>query len=300
MADSGVPLVAVLIATYNGESWLQQQVDTILAQEGVRVHIVASDDSSTDATPEILNRYAAHRPLVCLPRASARMGNANRNFLRLVSEAPLCDAQFVAFADQDDLWHAEKLARAIAELARTDAHAYSSNVTAFWPDGRTQILVKSQPQRRHDHLFESAGPGCTFVFTREAFERLRSWVRADYVRLRESPVHDWLIYAFARVRGWRWHIDDASLMDYRQHDLNEVGANIGLRAARRRLGLLRDGRFRRNAIQIASLIEDTSWVSHSLRRLTPLDRLRLALAFRSLRRRWRDALLMIFFLVATR
>ncbi|MDP9123122.1 MAG: glycosyltransferase [Pseudomonadota bacterium] len=300
MTDSSAPAVAVLLATYNGESWLQQQIDTIHAQEGVRVHIVASDDSSTDTTPEILLRYAANSPLLCLPQASARMGNANRNFLRLVFEAPLGDVHFVAFSDQDDIWHAAKLARAIAELARTGAHAYSSNVKAFWPDGRTRVLVKSQPQRRHDHLFESAGPGCTFVFTREAFERLQSWVRSDYARLCESPVHDWLIYAFARVQGWRWHIDDAALMDYRQHGLNEVGANVGSNAALRRLGLLQDGRFRRNAIQVASLVDDASWVSRSLRRLTLMDRLRLALAFRSLRRRWRDALMMIYFLLTTK
>jgi rhamnosyltransferase len=300
MTESTAPLVAILLATHNGEPWLHEQLESLFAQTNVRVCVHASDDASRDATPAILREFAGRAPLVFLPPPTHAMGNANRNFMRLVHDAEINDAQYIAFADQDDVWYPEKLQRAIEELRRTGARAYSSNVTAFWPDGRARKLVKSQPQRPFDHLFESAGPGCTFVLTRAAFDELRAWTRAKYRRVLEMPVHDWLIYAYARSHGWVWHIDSRSTLHYRQHGRNEVGANVGRHAARRRLRILRDGEFRRRAISIADLLEDRSWVTDALRRMRMTDRVRLALASRLLRRRSADSLMMVVFAAITR
>lgn len=293
------PLVAVLLATYNGESWLREQVDTILAQRGVRVSIHASDDRSTDTTGALLRVYESEGLLVQLP-SGERMGNANRNFMRLVQDAEISDADFVAFADQDDVWHADKLERAIHVLARDGAQAYSSDVTAFWKHGSQRLLAKSQPQRAFDYLFEAPGPGCTFVLTRAAFDELRAWVHIHEKQVRQAKAHDWLIYAYARVQGWRWTIDARPGLLYRQHERNEVGANVGRDAARLRFAHLRNGGFRHDALVIATLVHDDSWVFAALRRLSVVDRLRLAVSFRSLRRRWRDALVMITFVLATR
>ena len=291
--------VAVLLATYNGALWLKEQIDTILAQQGIEVRLVASDDSSTDATGEILADYEARGRLSRLPACGERMGNANRNFLRLIHDADVGNAEFVALADQDDIWLPAKLQRAAASLQATRAQAYSGDVIAFWPDGRTQLLVKSQPQRPFDHLFEAPGPGCTFVLCRAAYDIFRAWLRTNYEGARAAPVHDWLIYAFVRQQGWRWHIDPQPSMLYRQHGLNEAGANIGARAALRRGKRLASGLFRQQAVQIAALVGDDTWVSSALSRLNIADRLRLALACRSLRRRPRDALMMLMFLAVT-
>jgi hypothetical protein len=82
------------------------------------------------------------------------MGNANRNFQYLVREAPIGQADYVALSDHDDIWLPDKLRRAVDTLTATGADAYSSDVLAFWPDGREQPVVKSQPQRRY-----GPGPG---------------------------------------------------------------------------------------------------------------------------------------------
>ncbi len=305
MTDHGViqpaePTVAVLLATHNGVPWLREQVDSILAQRGVRVSIHASDDASHDATPKLLSEYVANPSFDLLPTGGPRMGNANRNFLRLVHETDIGDAQYVAFSDQDDVWFADKLEHAVQTLRRTGFEAYSSNVLAFWPDGATMLLVKSQPQRRFDYLFEAPGPGCTFVLTRNAFDQFHRWVRENYAEAREAAVHDWLIYAFARVKGWRWHIDPRPGLNYRQHDRNEAGANVGIAAILRRAGKIRDGRFRLNALRIATLVGDDSWMKDVLQRMNWRDRLRLACAFRSTRRRFRDALVIILFAAFSR
>lgn len=264
--------VRVLLATYNGERWLDDQLRSLFEQQGVSVSVVASDDDSRDSTAERLADWSRRADLQVLPPLHTRMGSANRNFLRLICEAPLGDAEYLAFADQDDIWHADKLARAVECLESSGADAYSSNVTAFWSDGRSRRLVKSQPQRRYDHLFESAGPGCTFVIARRAFESLRSWARERHEQLAELRVHDWLIYAHARTQGWRWTIDNRSTMLYRQHGSNEVGANVGHAARRRRWSQIRSGQYRKDVLEIARAVGDRSPVQSALQRLGWRDR----------------------------
>jgi rhamnosyltransferase len=294
----GEPIVSVLLATYNGQSWLEEQLDSLTKQSGVKVTVVASDDASSDATRAILTTSHPGLDLQLLPALPQRLGSANRNFLRLVRDASVETSDFVAFADQDDVWLPTKLHRAVAELHRTGAHAYSSNVTAFWPDGTARQLVKSRPQRRFDHLFESAGPGCTFVFTLEAFQQLRLWVTQHFDDLQDVCMHDRLIYAYARQTGWSWHIDAQSHMRYRQHALNEVGANIGIGAALSRWRQIRSGRYREDVLNLASKIGDQSVVHTALRRLSLTDRLRLVLRAHDCRRTSREAaLLAVFFLV---
>lgn len=298
MTSNHNPTVCVLLATYNGQLWLEEQLDSLAGQAGVEVSVVASDDTSTDTTREILQTSRPGLPLQLLPALPHRLGSANRNFLRLVRDADIDSSGFVAFADQDDVWLPTKLQRAVAELHRTSAQAYSSNVTAFWPDGSERLLVKSGPQRRFDHLFESAGPGCTFVFTREAFLQLRRWVTSQFNDLQDVRVHDWLIYARARQLGWTWHIDAQSHMRYRQHALNEMGANRGRAAALSRWRQIRSGRYREDVVKIASRVGDRSVVQAALRRLSLTDRLRLVLLARECRRTASEAVLLALFFLA--
>lgn len=286
------PSVCVLLATYNGSPWIGEQLQSIVDQQAVRPTIVASDDRSTDATLAVLNEWAKHCALSVLPASPVRFRNAHRNFLRLIRDAPLGDADYVALADQDDIWLPNKLARAINRLRTVPADAYSSDVTAFWPNGLKSIVRKSYPQRRYDYLFGSPGPGCTFVMPREAFERLRAWVTAGYAQMQNIWVHDWMIYAYVRGHGLRWHIDDQPNMLYRQHGSNEIGANQGLKAAIARWRHVRSGAYRRDVLAIADVIGDSSKVIAAVRRLSPIDRLWLMGRISSLRRRPSEALIL--------
>lgn len=295
---SELPRVCVLLATYDGEAWLDEQLASIQAQTGVQVAVIASDDGSGDGTPALLRRWSAALELTLLPPHPERFGSAHRNFLRLVRDAPLGDADYVALADQDDVWLPHKLARAVECLRTLPAEGYSSDVVAFWPDGRERLLRKSHPQRAHDHLFGSPGPGCTFVLPRAVFDRMRTWVRDEWPRLQAIWVHDWLFYAWVRATGGRWHIDDRPGMRYRQHGRNEIGANRGWRAALARWRHMRSGAYRRDILTIADVVGDRSPVVQAVRRLAVRDRLWLVLRARSLRRRAVDALLLTAFVCA--
>lgn len=301
LESGSTPLVAILLATHNGQRWLGKQLDSIALQTGVRMHVIVSDDHSTDGTRAVLARAPESLRLTLLELLPRRLGNANRNFMRLMCEADVGDADFIALADQDDVWQPDKLLTAVRELSRTGADAYSSNVTAFWADGRETVLVKSKPQRRFDHCFEAPGPGCTFVIRRTAFESLRHWARSQGSALQEIKVHDWLIYAYGRCHGWTWYIDARSTMRYRQHSENEIGANVGWRAALLRWQQLRSGQFRRDALLVASVVGNDSAVISALLRLSWRDRCHLVGVARECRRDAAEAaLLALGFLIMRR
>lgn len=295
-AVSRMPRVCVLLATHNAAQWLEQQLTSIFAQQGVAASVIASDDGSTDGTRAMLSDWTDRERLVTLPATVQRFGNANRNFLRLITEADVDDAEYVALSDHDDIWYPWKLERAVACLRTRKLDAYSSDVTAFWPDGRERLLRKSGPMRLYDYLFESAGPGCTFVLRRRVFDELRAWLLQRLDQVRSAKVHDWLIYAYARSHGWRWHIDARSTMRYRQHGGNEQGANVGWQALRARWQSIVNGDYRRDILMIAALVEDHSWVTRALQRLRPWDRLRLIASVRQMRRASKDQLALAMFL----
>ncbi len=288
----GVPSIRILLATYNGDRWLEEQLATLVGQAGVSASIVASDDASTDATPALLESASRRGDLTLLPPFPEKFGNANRNFLRLIRDTALDDVEYFALSDQDDLWLPDKLARSVKVLAQTGADVYSSNVTAFWEDGRRKLLFKSQPQQAFDHLFESAGPGCTFVFRRAVFVELQDWVRTNFETLWKIKVHDWLIYSFARERGWRWTIDASSTLLYRQHERNEAGANTGWRAAVPRIRNILRGHFREDVLAIAAATGSKAPLLGRLARMNWRDRVWLALHVRQYRRAFRDRLVL--------
>ncbi len=288
------PRCVVILATHNGEKWLQEQLSTIYGQTGVSVRVVANDDCSTDGTRSVLQRWANSCGLEQLPNSGGRLGGANKNFLCLIRDVDIGGADYVALADQDDLWHSDKLARAVDCMRSTGAHGYSSNVKAFWPDGRTQIIKKSQSQKEWDHLFSSPGPGCTFVLQRSAYLDLKSWVCQNFAQLSSLWVHDWIIYAYVRGSGRKWLIDDRVSLLYRQHGGNDIGANSGLVALGKRLAHIRGGLYRHNVRSISRLVGSPPRLVQALDRLAVSDRLWLLFRVWRLRRSLREAVAMVF------
>lgn len=244
-----VPAVSVLMATYNGRRWLPEQVDSILGQQGVDVRLVVSDDGSSDGSWEWLTELATREPRVRLLERVAPSGSARANFYRLLREAETGD-DLVALADQDDVWQPGKLAAQAALLAAGGLDAVSSDVTAVDDRGHRVLLRKSNPQRRFDYLFESAGPGSTFVLSPRLAALVRAQLSEPASQAAQVEAHDWLIYAICRAAGWVWAIQGIPWVDYRQHGGNELGANRGLGSALWRLRRITAGWHRRQALLV--------------------------------------------------
>jgi rhamnosyltransferase len=283
------------MATWNGAPWVQEQLDSIAQQRGVQVSLVVSDDGSTDDTPRILQTAPSTGLRMHLCSPPQRTGSAGRNFFHLIANADIGDASHVALADQDDIWFDHKLERAIENLQSSGASGYSSNVYAWYPqraiNQQMALIDKAQPQVALDHLFQSPGPGCTFVMTRAYFLALRSFVQHHRTQVETIAYHDWFIYAHARSTGHLWIIDSQPGMLYRQHVRNEIGASRGWVAMHKRIDQLRQGWLTTEVSKIARLLnqQDLPLVQRATR-LHATDRLLLALNVCQLRRSWRDRL----------
>ena len=241
------------MATYNGLPWLETQINSILTQQNVDVTIFVSDDNSSDGTFARLKALELVDPRVVLLPRVASSGSAGQNFYRLIRDVDIDPYDYVAYADQDDTWYQDKLIRHINLLNDNQASAVSSNVIAFWPDGRQHMLVKSQPQRKGDFLFESAGPGCSFLMTPWLVLQVREQLLNEVSLARYVNLHDWLTYAVCRALGGKWLIDPVPSLDYRQHERNVVGANSGVLARWRRLIQTQQGWYRAEVFKVSQV-----------------------------------------------
>jgi rhamnosyltransferase len=300
------PKVLVLLASYNGAKWIGAQLDTILAQEGVDVRIIIRDDRSSDTTIEEVGRFAAETRINLLT-SDKPSGSASRNFFALIHEHSSKEYDFVALADQDDLWHQDKLARACRALQISGAAGYSSATIARWPTGKERLVNLSGPPNANDFLFEGAGQGCTFVLSAKFFERFRQFISQHWNLIQELHFHDWAIYAIARTWALQWYFDPTPSLIYQQHESNDTGARGSLLGLRTRLALIRKGWYRdqlekicllssaadpsapRTSIWRAILHEHPSW-----RRTARLVRFSLHAG----RRRTRDQALLILACIA--
>ena len=246
--------IAVLLASYNGVKYIKEQIDSILNQKEVDVTIFISDDLSTDKTIEYLQEiYKCLENIVYLPSGS-KFGGAGKNFFRLIRDVDFSSFDFISFVDQDDIWYEDKLIRAIKTIEDKQIDAYSSNVLAFWEDGKEMVINKSSSQARYDYLFEAAGPGCTYVLKKDLAIFLQKFICENWEDVNKVELHDWFIYAFARENNYKWHIDEKPSMRYRQHTSNQVGANDGLKAKLKRLKKVFSSWYREEIIKIIKVL----------------------------------------------
>jgi len=248
----------LLLAAYNGMTFIREQIDSILSQINVDVNIIISVDLSTDNTENFLSDLALSEPRLTLLPFGRRFGGAGPNFYRLLREVDFGGFDYVSFADQDDIWHPEKLWRAHCLMAEQGALGYSSNFTAFWPTGKTRFVDKAWPQRNFDFLFESAGPGCTYVLHIDLALRFQKMVRSAGASILCVDYHDWLTYAFARSHNISWVIDSWSSMQYRQHANNQIGVNSGSRSFLLRIRKILNGYGFEQSLLISDLVQAAS------------------------------------------
>lgn len=233
--------VCVLLAAYNGAKYIKEQLDSILTQENVDVDIYISLDLSTDSSIDIINNYVNSNSNVYFLEYGCRYGSAGQNFFRLLMDVDFSKYDYVSFSDQDDIWLPNKLSHAIEIIKLHNVDAVSSNVLAFWEDGREKLIKKDNPQVEFDYIFESSGPGCSFVLNKELSIAIQKSLIDKKSTVNKLWLHDWYCYSFSRSNNYKWCIDSEALMLYRQHENNEVGANNGFLSIFNRLKTVLSG-----------------------------------------------------------
>jgi len=247
------PNVAILLAAFEGEDYIKEQIDTIMSLKGVTASLFVSLDQSRDNSSKILEEISLKYAITILDNGK-RFGSAGQNFFHLLNKVDFSSFDYVAFADQDDIWYSSKLIDAIDCMEKSHASGYSSNVTAFWESGHQKLVKKDYPQAEFDYLFESPGPGCTFVMTNELASDIKGQLITKQSKVKTLWLHDWYCYSFARSRDYKWIIDSKPSMLYRQHSSNEVGANSGLKSFITRCSVMLKGDGFNKVIEQANFI----------------------------------------------
>jgi rhamnosyltransferase len=250
--------IAVLLAAYNGQEWIEEQINSIINQKNVAVTIYVSIDLSCDNTYAIVQKLSQkYKNIKILPYGD-RFGGAAPNFFRLIRDVDFSAYDYFSLTDQDDIWNLDKLDNACKALSTKNYDAYSSNVVAFWDGGNSKIINKSQAACEFDYLFESAGPGCTFVFSKKLALNIQKELINIGERSRDILLHDWFVYSFSRTNGYKWFIDDIPSMDYRQHSENQVGANVGFKSIYIRAKLVLGGEGFKKVISQAKILKQVN------------------------------------------
>ena len=253
MVPGHVPSVAILLCTYQGSRFIQDQILSIKRQTHQNISLWVSDDGSEDDTVKILEEIKADWDRGAFSiRPGPRKGFA-QNFLSLTSLSDI-QADYYAYADQDDVWEPDKLTRAIALL---------SSVPTVQPTlyvSRTQLIDENNHKIGFSRLFlkppsfanalvQSIAGANTMVMNHAA----RKLLKKTSENL-EIYSHDQWAYMVISGAGGMVFYDDYPGVRYRQHKKNLKGKNIGWRAGFDRIALLFKGEFKKaNEMNIAAL-----------------------------------------------
>jgi glycosyltransferase involved in cell wall biosynthesis len=249
LAPASAPLptaqnkVAILLCTFQGQAFLEEQLMSFQAQNHKNWVLHVSDDGSSDDTRHILHRYQV---LLGSNKMSVNQGPQQgfvANFLSLVMGQD-ARADHYAYSDQDDVWEADKLARAVAWLqtiapdvpalycSRTrivDAHGVSIGLSPLF----------EKPPSFANAIVQNIGGGNTMVFNEAARQLI-----AQTVKEAQVVSHDWWAYLLVSACGGAVRYDPYPGVRYRQHANNLVGSNNSWLARLFRMRMLVQGRFK--------------------------------------------------------
>ena len=242
--------VAILLSTYNGAPYLDTQLQSFLTQTHTNWSLHWRDDGSSDNSVGLVTRFSDGPGCGrCVRHASGERLGAPGSFLTLLrrsvasgsvaSGSVASQAAMFAFADQDDIWLPEKLARGVAALSDIP-----SGMPGLYCAGHILVddnlrPIGHSPVVRRPPSFPAAitqniAQGCTVMLNRAA---------ADLIAGSQPPDqtwHDWWSYLVVTAAGGRVVVDAAETMLYRQHGTNQVG-NAGS-LVQRGVGVFRRGR----------------------------------------------------------
>ena len=170
------------MATFQGEKWIEEQIQSISNQIDCEPTIFLSDDNSTDNTVSVaikcIEKYKINIKFISYDKkSSSSKSSSSINFLRLISSIKnINQFGYIAFSDQDDIWDKEHLKRAVEKLETGIYDGYSSSMMAFWDNGVEFLIKKNGKMSSLNHFFEAAGPGHTYVLSKRSFLKLQDFV----------------------------------------------------------------------------------------------------------------------------
>ncbi len=213
-----IPLISVAMATYNGEKYLKEQLDSIYGQTYKNIEVIVTDDCSADKTVKILEQYSK------LYGLKYYVNDQNLGFVKNFEKAiSLCQGEYIALSDQDDIWLAHKLTTLVQNIGDNILACSDAKLI----DEKNNVICESffeySNKSKNEKLtfpklaIRNYVTGCTILMKREILQK------AHPVPL-NIIYHDWWYGLIASNLG-SIYIHNEALILYRQHAENYTGAN---------------------------------------------------------------------------
>ena len=221
-------MISILLPTYNGEKFIAEQIDSILAQSFKDFKLFILDDMSTDNTFSIICEYASRYPgVIFAEQNEVNTGNAQSNFMRLMMRT---HDNYIMLCDQDDVWLDDKIELTLEKmtemerthgsstpiLVHTDLTVTAENLHIISESYRTMANIDFKFNRLNNLISMNIPTGCTIMYNRA----LGALIKAppDFM-----VMHDWWVSLIAATFGEIGSINSPTVL-YRQHEKNSVGA----------------------------------------------------------------------------
>lgn len=210
--------VSVILATYNAEKYLREQIDSILNQDYMIDELIVCDDCSEDGTIEILEKYQMKNKKIILMKNEKNIG-VNKTFFKLLEKAT---GEIIFFSDQDDVWLSSKVGEMLKKFENSDNNilVYSDNKVVDFKltNLRIKMQFKVTKETLLDNLlFHNGGlQGCSLAINSKLKKEILTYDGYSYM-------HDLLISLYAACFSDEIHYIKKPLFLYRQHSKNVIG-----------------------------------------------------------------------------
>ena len=222
-----MPLVEILLASYNGEKYISEQIKSILAQDFQNFMLLIRDDNSTDSTPDIINEFEKNYPdKIKIIRDDKKIHNPGGNFFELIKYS---DADYIMFSDQDDYWLPNKIRITLENMQSVEKNSPAGKNTPVLVYADSEIVdadlknsqgvfINRHYKKFSDLLSHYCVTGCLMMINKILYKNLGEYDPA-------MILHDRWIALYACAFGELVHIPEVVML-YRQHASNVIGSEI--------------------------------------------------------------------------
>ena len=209
--------IMVLLSTYNGEKYISEQIESVLCQQGVDVHIVARDDGSQDETINILKRISTLENITLIEGQNIGVVGS---FFTLMHEAVCHNFDYFAFCDQDDVWKNDKL-KVATDILSGHGNEPALYMSSFQMVDENLHSIQTNMSRPNisveGAIASNCATGCTMVFNKKLLEKS---LISNYD---DALMHDYWMYMVCLLTGGYIYYDETPHIYYRQHGNNVIG-----------------------------------------------------------------------------
>lgn len=226
--------IAILMATYNGEKYIKEQINSIINQSFKNWTLYIRDDGSKDGTPDIIKGYSEKYPekIILIPKNKGKNGS-KYNFFELCKAIKNTEHKYFMFCDQDDVWNSDKIEKTfdcmkkaetessdIPLLVHTDLQVVDKNLNIINNSFVKYSSLKPKFKTVEKLLIQNNVTGCTMMINKALLEKALMAENTD-----KMVMHDWWFALVASVYGKIVFLDVPTIR-YRQHEKNVVGASL--------------------------------------------------------------------------